>query len=205
VRWRLGVPLLTVFVLVALLVPHHPLAFEERWLDWMQVIRTPALDDVALALNYLGRGLGRALVLVAVGLPLLLDRRFFGLAAFAVVEGITPAANSIVKALVDRPRPPDSIVQAGASSFPSGHTSFAAATLVAAVLLLSAPGRRRRLWWGLAALGVAAMALSRTYLQAHWLLDVVGGALLGAGVALVVLGAARRVRRGAAAAPPRPE
>jgi membrane-associated phospholipid phosphatase len=33
------------------------------------------------------------------------------------------------------------------------------------------------------------MAWSRTYLQVHWLLDVLGGALLGAGVALAVFAA----------------
>ena len=33
------------------------------------------------------------------------------------------------------------------------------------------------------------MAWSRTYLQVHWLLDVLAGSLLGAGVALVVFAA----------------
>jgi undecaprenyl-diphosphatase len=39
------------------------------------------------------------------------------------------------------------------------------------------------------------MAWSRTYLEVHWLSDVVAGALLGSGVALLVFAAAQRLTR----------
>ena len=46
---------------------------------------------------------------------------------------------------------------------------------------------RRRLHWMVAAVCLAALvALSRTYLSAHWLTDVAGGSLLGAGLALSI-------------------
>jgi undecaprenyl-diphosphatase len=75
------------------------------------------------------------------------------------------------------------------SSFPSGHAAYAGATCIALVLLFTVPGAHRRRWWVLAALGIAGMAWSRTYLQVHWLSDVVGGAMLGIGIALVVFAA----------------
>ena len=43
----------------------------------------------------------------------------------------------------------------------------------------------------LALLGIVGMAWSRTYLEAHWLSDVIGGSLLGVGVALVVFALAQ--------------
>ena len=182
----LGAGFLALFVLSALLVPAQPLAVEQHWADWMQEIQTPLLEHVALIFNYLGRGIGRALVIVGIGVVLIVARRWWALLAYALTEALTPLLSSTVKALVDRARPPDGLVDPAGASFPSGHAAFAGATCVAAVLLFTKVDRRRGPWWALAALGIAAMAWSRTYLQVHWLLDVVAGSLLGAGVALLV-------------------
>jgi membrane-associated phospholipid phosphatase len=43
----------------------------------------------------------------------------------------------------------------------------------------------------LASLGVVGMAWSRTYLQVHWLTDVIAGALLGSGISLLVFAIAQ--------------
>ena len=142
-------------------------------------------ENLALAFNWLGRGIGRALSIAAIGIVLLVARRWLGLLAFAVTETLTPLCSSLLKAHVDRARPPDGLVHPAGASFPSGHAAYAGATCVALVLLFTAPGPRRRLWWTISALGIAGMAWSRTYLQVHWLIDVIAGSLLGIGVALV--------------------
>jgi undecaprenyl-diphosphatase len=188
-----GVACLSLFVLLAVLVPAQPLAMERHWQEWMRDIQTPFLEHVALVFNYLGRGLGRALVIVAIGVVLLVARRWWALLGYAVAEALAPLFSSLTKVVVGRPRPPDGLVHPSGASFPSGHVVFAAVTLVSGVLLFTAPGPGRRLWWSFAAVGIAGMAWSRTYLQAHWLLDVAGGALLGAGVALVVFAALQLV------------
>ena len=176
----------------------------------MRDIETPFLTHVALIFNALGRGLWRALTLLAIGLVLLIARRWRALIAFAVAEALTPLAGNVIKALVDRPRPPGQMLEAHGSSFPSGHAAYASATAMAVVLLFSVLGRRRALWFAAAAVVSAAMAWSRTYLQVHWLSDVTAGGLLGLAVVLLSFGGVqtaatsglRRLSRAGAATTP---
>jgi undecaprenyl-diphosphatase len=178
-----GVALIGLVLLMGALIPSGPLSIDKTWSEWMTDIQSRALKDVAMVFNYLGRGLGRALTIVAIGLVVLMARRWLALLAYALAESIAPLASSTLKAVVDRPRPPDPMVHPSGASFPSGHATYAGATCVALVLLFTSPGPRRWLWWALAALGIVGMAWSRTYLQVHWLSDVVAGSLLGIGVA----------------------
>lgn len=187
-----GGALLAVFALLTALVPAAPLALERGWAEAMRDIRTPVLKDLALVFNWLGRGFGRGLTLLAIGVVLLVARRVLALLAFAVTESVTPLISFLIKAIVGRPRPRDGLVHVAGASFPSGHAAYAGATCVALVLLFTAPGVRRRLWWTIAALGVGSMAWSRTYLQVHWLADVVAGSLLGVGITVLALGSAQR-------------
>jgi membrane-associated phospholipid phosphatase len=191
----LGGALVAAVLVAALLLPTGPLAVDRSWAELMGDIQTPALERLALVLNDLGRGLGRALSLTAVGVVLLVARRWLALLAFVATESLTPAVVALLKHLVDRPRPPGGLIEPSSVSFPSGHASYAGATAVALVLLFTAPGPRRLLWWALAALGIALMAWSRTYLQVHWLSDVVAGSMLGIGIALIVFGAAQLWQR----------
>ena len=189
VVWASG--LLGLVALVAILIPAGPLTLDSRWSELMQDIQTPFLKHVALVFNALGRGLWRALTLAAIGLVLLLARRWIALIAFAVTESLTPLLGDLLKAVVGRERPPGHMLEAHGSSFPSGHASYASATTIALVLLFSTPGRRRPLWFLLAGMTSAAMAWSRTYLQVHWLSDVLAGATLGLAVALLTFGVAQ--------------
>jgi undecaprenyl-diphosphatase len=54
--------------------------------------------------------------------------------------------------------------------------------------VLLPPGHRRRHWEVYSVVFAFVMALSRVYLNAHWLSDVVAGTLLGATIALAVAG-----------------
>ena len=186
-----------VVVLIATLVSGGPLGPDRSWSEAMHHLETPPLTDVALVFNWVGRGVGRAIALTLVVTLLLLRRRWLALVAFAVAESLAPLLSTLLKVLVDRARPPGELVHPVGASFPSGHATYAGATCVALVLLFTAPGARRRWWWALAGLGVVGMAWSRTFLQVHWLTDVIAGALLGCGVSLLVFAIAQRHVRAA--------
>ena len=103
----LGIALLGVVVLMAVVVPAEPLQVDRRWSEAMLDIRIPFLTDVALVFNWLGRGLGSALTLSAVGIALFARRRWLALLAFGVTEAVTTLSSTFLKILVGRPRPPD--------------------------------------------------------------------------------------------------
>jgi undecaprenyl-diphosphatase len=113
-----------------------------------------------------------------------------------------------IKAIVTRPRPYLTVPEADplfggtlGSSFPSGHaaTAFAGAVILTMLVRRAVP-----LLFVLAAL----VAFSRVYVGVHYPLDVVGGAAVGAAVAVMFLYGVRalprplRVRRRSAAARP---
>jgi membrane-associated phospholipid phosphatase len=124
-------------------------------------------------------------VRLAVTAVIAFRRQWSTLLAWVLTVFLSELLIGPVKALVDRPRPPDPLVTTSAASYPSGHAIASAVTAIGVVMALTA-GRRRLHWMVAAVLLAAAVALSRTYLSAHWLTDVVGGSLLGAGLALAV-------------------
>jgi undecaprenyl-diphosphatase len=187
-----GVALLACVALMAVLIPTGPLTVDENWSEAMRDIETPALKHLALVFNAVGLGIGRAVLVALVGLVLLAARRWVSLVAFAVAEGLTPLLSASLKALVGRPRPPDGLIHVPGAGFPSGHAAYAGVTFAALVLVFTAPGPGRRLWWTVAGLGIVGMAWSRTYLQVHWLSDVIAGSLLGIGVSCLVFATAQR-------------
>jgi membrane-associated phospholipid phosphatase len=100
----------------------------------------------------------------------------------ALVIGGQLLLSNLIKDIVQRARP-DLHPLAGFSgpSFPSGHTTAAAATFIAIALVVGrdwSPRGRRNLAGAAVALAVA-VACSRVFLGVHWVSDVIGGLILG--------------------------
>lgn len=158
------------------------------------------LRPVCRALDWLGTG-GLGLILLGIALLCFRRTRRCGAAVLLALAIGAVCTNLILKPLVARPRPYDDLtgafyqwwLTAGAElesdrSFPSGHTTAAAAAMAAVFWM----GRKRYSWTAL--LFALAMGFSRLYLVVHYPTDVLAGALVGFGAGTLAAWLVRRFR-----------
>jgi membrane protein DedA with SNARE-associated domain/membrane-associated phospholipid phosphatase len=149
---------------------------------WADKVRSDTLDDVARAVTHLG-SLTAVLIATALTIVVLVYRRqVIDSVALALGLLLTFVAVHVAKGAVDRPRPSDALVSTDGMSYPSGHAAYAMTWIaIAVVLTRTLPGLARTTAAIVAAIVVAAaVGLTRVYLRAHYLSDVVGGIGLGA-------------------------
>jgi membrane protein DedA with SNARE-associated domain len=152
--------------------------------DWAGKIRTGTLDDIARAVTHLG-SFPAVLIATALAVVVLLTRRRIN-ESLTLVGGLacTWVVVHVAKAMVDRPRPTASLVDTAGQSYPSGHVAYAIAWVaIAIVLTRTLPGLARTTAAIVVAVVLAVViGLTRVYLRAHYLSDVVGGAGLAAAI-----------------------
>lgn len=112
--------------------------------------------------------------------------------------GVAVAGVALVTALktfFDAPRPPDAVnvVAISGYSFPSGHAT--GATIGYGILAHDLEIGTRRQRFGVAAVVVAVVALSRVVLGVHYVRDVVAGVLVGAVFLAVAISLTRHAPR----------
>jgi len=167
------------------------LAFNQQFLDvdhaahaLAQSARHPHLESLMHTLSDLGSGY--VLVPLSVGLFVLLWRHGHRAARFvpAMVAG-SYVVFALSKWIVARPRP-----RLSPYGFPSAHT-FGAVVFYGGLIYLLWTSELRPVWrWAgtvILTLLIAAIAVSRLYLRAHWLSDVLGGLTGGAAFLLFFL------------------
>ena len=177
----------------------------DRWL-----LRTLAQHRVAWVTQVAKAAMRVGTSLMVIGLIavlgavyLVVTRRWRQGASVALAVGATGAIVSVLKTIIDRPRPPReySIIWVNGPSMPSTHAARIAAA--AAGLLLAIEWRNRRTQVVVclaAAFSVIVIGFFLVYLGTHWPTDVLAGWAIGvaAGVAAARLSrsvGAARVRR----------
>lgn len=181
--WGLGALTAALLLGTAIIFPGGgPPGFDLWWGGAVAAGLTDWMLYAALLLDHVGGGWVAVLVVpLVVFIWLVLARGRRG-ALYAAASFLASAGSvQLLKNLFGRARPDDMVVASDFGSFPSGHTANAAT--LAVVLFVLFP----RAWVAITgAAWVLAMALSRTLLSVHWATDTLGGALVGAGVALLL-------------------
>jgi membrane-associated phospholipid phosphatase len=162
----------------------EPFDIDEEWNALLFASDIGWLVGFSQVMNFLGAGWFSILVVpIAVAIALILIKRPWSAAFFLVAQAASAGAVQVMKHLFGRARPEEIIVISDFGSFPSGHVANAATLATVAFILFP------KLWVAIiGAIYVILMAISRTAVHAHWLTDTIGGALIGAGMVLIVAG-----------------
>ena len=153
--------------------------------QWLTANQNPVLTAVALAINTLFSPVGIVVILALSFLFLLFARRSpVNAFAFTSIAAVGWLSSEAFKLIVHMPRPDGQLLThpalaetGGQTGFPSGHTTFATALVIAGYLL--ARETRAKSWVAvIGAVLVGVVAWSRLYGGAHYLLDVIGAVLV---------------------------
>jgi undecaprenyl-diphosphatase len=142
------------------------------------------LIELAKMVTYIGSLWVIVPVALATTIWAAVQRRWIDAATIVAGVALSVILVQVSKAAYDRTRPPDALVHADYSAYPSGHTAYAV-TLVACATILVRAGTG---WAGRFAAVIVACALvvvvgaTRVYLRVHHLTDVIGGAALGVAI-----------------------
>lgn len=152
-------------------------------------IHTKTLDHVMICFTLLGqKEILLPVVVVLFGWFFITKR--IRAAFHALALGILASGSVFVlKHLLESPRPWGIFNSPETFSMPSGHTTLATTVYMGIAFIIAAPMSPKRRWliYIPAALVTLAVSISRVYLGAHWLTDVVSAWLLSAALLMLVI------------------
>nr|WP_294949587.1 phosphatase PAP2 family protein [uncultured Mucilaginibacter sp.] len=175
------------FVALTVLVILYPTSFIDlKFSREVQEHQNKFLDTAMYLISIPGYMPESPIMIVCTSLVLFLFK-YKKAAVYVLFTMLAGLVSTIVKALVNRPRPSDDIVRivlkTTQQSFPSGHVLFYVVFFgFLVVLMYQLEDIPKYLRWFVIAVSLSMIfivPLSRIYLGAHWFTDVTGGFLLG--------------------------
>jgi len=152
----------------------------------IQEHQNPLLDVSMEFISWFGYFPG-SVIIVIVAAAVFFFFKYKREALFVLITSLSGLITTIIKVIVERPRPTDQLVRVvrkvSQQSFPSGHVLFYVVFFGFLILLMyqlkSIPKWIRATVSVISAGLILTIPISRVYLGAHWFTDVVGGFLMG--------------------------
>lgn len=175
------------FIVLTILVMLHPTSFIDiEFSEEIQEHQNKFLDTAMYLISCPGFMPEAPIMIVCTSL-LLFIFKYKKAAVYILFTMVAGLVSTIVKVLVNRPRPTDDLVRVvlktTQQSFPSGHVLFYVVFFGFVVVLmyqLEGIAKWARVMVALISLFmIFIIPFSRIYLGAHWFTDVTGGFLLG--------------------------
>jgi membrane protein DedA with SNARE-associated domain/membrane-associated phospholipid phosphatase len=157
----------------------------DRWAaDLAERVNMDMLVSVAKVVTELGSSPVTAALCVATAIFAAARRRPIDAVSLVLGWLIVFALVHITKTAFDRARPPFGLVETTNQAYPSGHSAYAVAWIACATVLV-----RAGVGWAtriaavtVAVVIVAVVGITRVYLRAHYLTDVLGGIALSVAI-----------------------
>lgn len=180
-----GIALGFILLTISIFIFPHPF-IDLEFSQEVQEYQNPFLDSLMKTASWFGNSPGSSITVLS-GSLLFFIFKFKREALFVFTTAASALVSTLVKIMVNRPRPAEPVVRivqkASLQSFPSGHMTFYIVyfgfLLVLMYHLKSIPKAVRIIVAGIAIVLILAVPYSRIYLGDHWFTDVLGGFLLG--------------------------
>jgi undecaprenyl-diphosphatase len=150
--------------------------------QFLQDLRTPWADRFMVLMTELGDPVVIGSIVLMVLVWLLWRRNWRAAGYWFAAVGFGQIAATVIKLVMQRPRPVTSLYHGLSTySFPSGHATMAMVVYGFLAVLVASRLSQPRRWfvYSLTAILIFFIVISRLYLGAHWLSDVLSGMSLG--------------------------
>lgn len=178
---------LLAFILLTVFIIYMPLSsVDKNFSITVQSYQSPFLDSIMKFISFIGV-MPYSVIMVLLTALLFYIFKLKKEALFTLSTLLAGVVSTIVKVLVDRPRPAAPFVhvleKTVQQSFPSGHVNFYVVffgfLIVSMCHVKTIPFFLKAAVITLCALLILLIPISRVYQGAHWFTDVLGGSLLG--------------------------
>ncbi|RQO70704.1 hypothetical protein DBR43_22165 [Pedobacter sp. KBW06] len=175
------------FILLTIFISYMPLSdLDKNFSTFIQSYQSPSLDPWMKFISFIGV-MPYSVIMVLLTALLFFVFKLKREALFTLSTLFAGVASTIVKILVDRPRPAAPLVhvleKTVQQSFPSGHVNFYVVFFGFLIVVMShvktIPFILRVIVIIVCNLLIILIPISRVYQGAHWFTDVLGGSLLG--------------------------